>query len=113
MSPTATAVTAEASVDQSLQAVSDEIAQSMDSDIDRKREQAAQAAWGGQAPVASDMLSTVDISGSDSGGGGDKLEAAGVAVGNGAESVRKVALDELSLNDLQAELERRKQASSN
>ena len=112
VSPSAPSATStEGSVDQSLQAITDDIAQSMDADIERKREQAAQAAWGGQAPSASDAATSPDLSGSN-GGGNTKAdgEGAGSSVDSGN---RKSALDELSLDDLQAELERREQASSN
>lgn len=86
----------EPAVESSLQAVTDEIAASMDPEIERKREEAARAAWGDAVPSSipeSPVEATPDAT------------AAPVPVCGGAAS-----LGDLSMEELQAELERRKQA---
>ena len=92
---------AQSGTEQSLQAVTDDIAASIDPEIERKRERSAAAAWGGAAPSEA---SSVEL-------GGDNGDSGGAESGGGGAS--KPALGELSLEDLQAELERRKQAAGN
>lgn len=95
---------AQSSTEQSLQAVTDDIAASIDPEIERKREQSAAAAWGGAAPSEA---SAAELGGDSGGSGGAE------GGGGGGGGAPKSALGELSLEDLQAELERRKQAAGN
>ena len=113
----------------SLRVITDDIAASLDPDIEQKRAEAAEAAWGGGAPVAHDASAT-------SQGAADSSAAVPSATENGAAAVEDadrssaaqpaaaaadgaggpgsgtVALKEMTDDELEAELRRRQAARS-
>ena len=116
----------------SLRVITDDIAASLDPDIERKRAQAAEAAWGGGAPATHDAsaatagsadgpadgstaVSSAAVSGDAAAGDADSgsgaQPAAGAAAGStGGASGSTVALKEMTDDELEAELRRRQAA---
>ena len=115
----------------SLRVITDDIAASLDPDIERKRSEAAEAAWGGSAPAAHDASATAAPGGGDA----DARTAASSTAENGAATVGSVdsgsgsqpaaaaaassggststaALTEMTTEELEAELRRRQAARS-
>ena len=114
----------------SLRVITDDIAASMDPDIERKRAEAAEAAWGGSKPTAHDAsaaaaseaeadtsaaASSAAESGAATVGPGDNGSAsqpAEGAAGSAGGSSSTVALNEMTTEELEAELRRRQAARS-
>ena len=109
----------------SLRVITDDIAASLDPDIERKRSESAEAAWGGGAPAAHDAsatsegaadASTAATSATENGaataGDADRGSAAAqpaVAASAGGSSSTG-ALKEMTDDELEAELRRRQAA---
>lgn len=88
-----------------LRAVTEDIAKQLDPDIELKRAMSEQAAWGGQTPVAGSAAAAVAAAPAAAAGGDE-----GKATSEGSQGAGK-DLSTLSLEDLEAELARRKKAA--
>jgi len=110
----------------SLRVITDDIAASLDPEIERKRAESAEAAWGGGAPAAHDASPTAEgaadtsaavtsatENGAATAGDADSGSAAqpAVAAGTGVSSSTG-ALKEMTDEELEAELRRRQAARS-
>jgi len=110
----------------SLRVITDDIAASLDPDIERKRAESAEAAWSGGAPAAHDAsagsegaadASTAATSATENGAAtsGDANSGSGAqpaAAGGTGGSSSTGALKEMTDEELEAELRRRQAARS-